>query len=243
MPTSVEPVKESARTRGSVGPGADDGGGVAGDHVEDAARKARALGEFGQRECGERRLGGRVRHHGAAGGECGAGLAGQHGGGEVPGRDQRGDPDRLAPDLHLGVVQVRGDALDIRALGLLGVEFEEGGGIVDLAARLGERLALFEGHDAGEILAMREHEVEPAAQQRRTGLRQGCGPGGKGGVGGIDGGRAFGGRKRRDGADPGAVGGVADGEARAAPGTFPAAVHIGEAAQERTVGKTRQKFI
>ena len=111
-------------------------GRVAGDDVEDAGGNAGALGELGQREGGEGGLGARVDDDGAAGGERGGGLAGDHRGGEVPGRDQRGDAGGLAPELDLGVVQVRGDALDVRAAGLLGVELDEARGVVDLAARL-----------------------------------------------------------------------------------------------------------
>ena len=120
--------------------------------------------------------------HGAAGGERGGGLAGDHRGGEVPGGDQGGDAGGLAPELDLGVVQVRGDALDVRAAGLLGVELDEARGIVDLAARLGERLALLAGHDAGEVLAGCDDQVVPAAEDGAALLRQQARPGGEGGL-------------------------------------------------------------
>ena len=46
---------------------------------------------------------------GAAGGERGGGLAGQHGGGEVPRGYDPGDADRLAPYNHLRIGQMAGD--------------------------------------------------------------------------------------------------------------------------------------
>src|SRR3546814_4509750 len=75
-------------------------------------------------------------------------LAGQHRVREVPRRHQRGHPDRLPPQLDLGIRQVRGDAHDVGPLGPLGEVLGEGGAVIDLAARFGERLALLQGHDA-----------------------------------------------------------------------------------------------
>ena len=144
---------------------------LAGDHVEDTPGQAGAFRQLRQRQRGERGLGRRVGDDGAAGGERCAGLAGKHRRGDVPRRDQSGDTHWLAPQLHLGVSKVRGHALDVRALGLLGVEFKEAGGVVDLAARLGERLALLESHDAGQILAVLQHQLGPAAQKCAAGLR------------------------------------------------------------------------
>lgn len=46
-----------------------DRGGIAGDDVEHALRHAGALGEFGERQRRERRLVGRLQHHGAARGQ------------------------------------------------------------------------------------------------------------------------------------------------------------------------------
>src|SRR3546814_12319183 len=56
----------------------------------------------------------------------------------VPRRHQGGDADRLAPQLDLGIRQVRGDTHDVRPLGLLGEILDEGGAVVDLAARRSE---------------------------------------------------------------------------------------------------------
>ena len=212
-------------------------GRVAGHDVDDAGREAGALGELGEGEGGERGLGARVDHHGAAGGECCGGLAGDHRGGEVPRRDQRRDAGRLAPELDLGVLQVRGDALDVRAVGLLGVELDEGGGVVDLAAGFGEGLALLAGHDAGEILAGGEDQRVPAAEDGAALLRQQGGPGGEGRLRGVGGGAGLGGGEGGDVADGVAGGGVGDGEGRARLAGGPAAGDVGEAAQQAGVGE------
>jgi hypothetical protein len=82
---------------------------------------------------------------------------------------------------------VRGDAHDVRPLGLLGEVLGKGGAVVDLAARLGERLALLQGHDQGEVFLVLAHQLEPAAQDVAALLRQQRGPAGEGLVGGIDG--------------------------------------------------------
>ncbi len=73
-----------------------DGRGRAGDDVEQAGRQARLFRQNGQGQGRERRLAGGLQHHGAAGGQGRADLAGDHGGGEVPRRDRAHHPDRLA---------------------------------------------------------------------------------------------------------------------------------------------------
>ena len=51
-------------------------------------------------------------------------------------RPHRRHPHGLAPQLHLGRGEMRGDAFDVRAARLFGVELDEARGIVDLAPRL-----------------------------------------------------------------------------------------------------------
>ena len=157
---------------GVGGPGLHDLGRLAGHDVEDTRRKARTFRQFGQRQRGERCFLGRVADHCAARRQRRARLAGQHRGGKVPRRDQRGHAHGFAPKLDLRIGQVAGHAFDIRALRLLGVEFQEIGGIVDFPPRLGQRLALFQDHDAGQIFLVLAHQVIPAADHRRTILGQ-----------------------------------------------------------------------
>ena len=200
---------------GVLGPGGDDLGGAAGDDVEDAGGHAGTLGEHGKGDRRERRLMGGMGHRRAAGGERRGGLAGEHRRREVPRRHQRGHPGRLAPYLDLGAGKMRGDALDVGALGLLGIELDEGGGIVDLAAGFRERLALFHGHDGGEVVARCGGELEPPAQRRGALLRQQRRPGGKGGSGGVDRGARIRGGKCGDVTDHRTARRVGDGKLRA----------------------------
>jgi hypothetical protein len=73
----------------------------------------------------------------------------------------------------------------IRA-GLFGEPLDEAGRVLDLAARLGERLALLAHHDRGEIVAVREDQVEPAAQALGAHFCSLIAPGGKGRVRSVD---------------------------------------------------------
>ena len=169
--------------------------GTAGHHIEHARRKTGPFGQFGERQAGKRRFAGGMNHDGATGGQRRRGLAGDHGRGEVPRRDQRRHADRFQPNLHFPVRQVGRDVLDIRAFGLLGVELHEGRRIGDLAPRLRDRLALFQGHDDGEIFLVLDHEIVPASYDRRALLRQQARPTRKRAVGRIHGFHAFPGRQ------------------------------------------------
>ena len=123
--------------------------GVAGDDVEarPSARPARSASSH-ERERRERRLLGRLQHHRAAGGERGRGLARDHRRGEVPRRDPGGDADRLLDHDDAPVGRRRRDRVAVDALGLLAEPLEERRRVGDLAARLGERLALLGGDQA-----------------------------------------------------------------------------------------------
>ena len=57
-----------------------------------------------------------------------------------------------------------GNGVAVDALGFLAEPFEERRGVGHFAARLGERLALLERHQPGEVLLVGHHQVEPAAQ-------------------------------------------------------------------------------
>src|SRR5690606_3413019 len=100
----------------------------------------------------ERRLARWVCDAGTTGRQRGGCFPRQHGRREVPRRDQRRNSAGFTPHLDLGVWQVRGNALDVGALGFLAVEFDEGGGIGDFAPRLRNRLSLLCRHDLRQIL-------------------------------------------------------------------------------------------
>ena len=55
---------------------------------------------------------------------------------------------------------MRGDAFDVRAARLFGIELDEAGGIVDLASRFGQRLALLLREQPGEAVGL---ALEPVA--------------------------------------------------------------------------------
>ena len=78
------------------------------------------------------------------------------------------------------------DGLAVDALGLLGEEFDEAGGIVDLAEGLGQRLALLAGHDQRQVVGVLDHQVEPSAQDPGA-LLGALRPGRQRAVGGLDG--------------------------------------------------------
>ena len=159
---------------------------LAGDHAERALRQARLIGQFDQGDGGEGRLAGRLDHGGAARGERRSQLPRQHGGGEVPGRDQGAGANRLAEgDDHVAQRTVLGVAQ--QALGFAGEPFQEAVGIDRLAARLLERLAVFQRHQAAEAVQILVDQPGPVAQERRPPVRVGARPVGKGVVGGLDG--------------------------------------------------------
>ena len=135
-------------------------------HVEDArgeARRARRVRPAPARRTASRMTGCATTVQPAA--SAAAALRVSMADGKFHGVTSAGDADRLAQHRHLGVGQMRGDALDVQPLRLLGVELDEGGGVVDLAPRLGERLALLLNHQAGEILAGGDDQLVPAAQE------------------------------------------------------------------------------
>ena len=138
----------------------------------------------------ERRVGRLARgldHHRAARSERRPGLARDHRVREIPRRDQRRDPDRLLDDDDALVGPGRRDRVAVDALRFLGEPFDERSAVGDLAARLGERLALLGGEDLREVLLVRHHQVEPLAQDARALLAGLRAPRRPGALGRIDG--------------------------------------------------------
>ena len=163
-----------------------DGARVAGHEIEDARRQAGALRKFAERQRGQRRLARGLRHHGAADGERRPDLAGDHGGGEIPWRDRRDHADRLLDHDNARIGAEGRIDLAIDALGLLGEELDEAGGVVDFAQRLRKGLPLLAGHDEGDVVAIGDDEVEPASQDPRPLLGQRLRPRAEGALSGFD---------------------------------------------------------
>ncbi len=227
-PTSVEPVKVSLRTLGfsqNSLPMSDD--------LDEGTIESTPfgmpgpVGQHAEGERRERRLGGRPGDEGAARRQRRAGLAGDHGVREVPGRDRGGDADRLLDHGDALVALVAGDRLAVDALGLFGEPLDEARAVHDLALGLGVRLALLGGQDRAEVVGVGDHQLVPFAQDRGALL---AGPGGPfllRRIGGIDGARRLGAGQVGDLGDHVAAGGVLDGEGRAAVGVAPLAAQIG----------------
>ena len=137
--------------------------------------------------------------------------------------------DRLL-DAHDTRIGLEGrDGLAVDALGFLGEELDERGGVDDLAPGLGQRLALLAGHQQRQLVGMIHHQVEPAAQDVGALLGQQLGPSGEGALGCRDGGfRALGIDQRHLG-DLLAGGRIGDRKRRLAD---PLAVDVGLALEE-----------
>ncbi len=211
------------RVAGQLGADFRRGGGAAGDDVDDAGREAGAVGQFGQRQRGERRLLGRLHHHRAAGGQRRRDLARDHRRREIPRRDGGADADGLLDDDEALVGLGRGEGVAADALGLLGEPLEEARRVGHLAARLGERLALLGGHQQGEVLGVRQHQLVPLAQDGGALLAGEGAPGRPGRVGGGDGAARLGGAHVGHAGEMRAAGGVVDVEGGAAVGAAPGA--------------------
>jgi ParB family chromosome partitioning protein len=124
---------------------------VAGHDVDHARRHARLVERLGEDEVAERRLGRRLDHHRAAGGQGGCGLPGGQRDRGVPRHDRRHHAHR-----HLGDDggPVAGDdgALEVVGAEQVGVEGERAGHQAGLGLGcLADRAAHLVGGDAGDV--------------------------------------------------------------------------------------------
>jgi hypothetical protein len=159
---------------------------VAGEHAEHARRHAGALRQFGQRQRRQRRLAGGFDHHRAARRQRRAGLAGDHRGREVPRRDGGTHADGLAQrDDALRLLDAR-DHVAAHAAGFFGEPAHEAGGVVDLAARFGQRLAFLERDQRGQVVLVLQHQLVPAAQDLAARLGGAAAPGAERGLRSLD---------------------------------------------------------
>lgn len=105
--------------------------------------------QLGQSQGGERGLSGGLGDSGAAHGQRRAHLPGNHGGREVPGRDQTADTNRLLHGDDTVSGHTGGNGLAVDSGGLLTEPFEEVGGVRDLALGVGEGLAVLPSDQGG----------------------------------------------------------------------------------------------
>ena len=214
---------------------ADVGGPRRGHDRQDALGQARAFPQHGQRQRRQGRFRGRTGDEAAAHRQRRAAFAGDHGIGEVPGRDRGHDPDRLAQHGDALVGHVAGDRLAIDALGFLAEPFDEAGAIGDLALALGQGLALLGGQDGAQVVLVFHHQLEPAAHDLGAVLGGARGPVLHGGLRGLDGALDLGAAQVRHAGDHVAPGGVPDLEGRAVVGIHPLARDKGAGFQQRGV--------
>src|SRR5471032_1398603 len=164
---------------------------AAGDNAQHAFRDACAVCQLNQCQRRERRLRSRFDHHGATGSQRRARFTGDHRRGEVPRRDRRGDADRLLDHDQAFVGLVTRNHIAIDALGFFGEPLNKGSGVNDLALGFGQWLALFEGHEATEVVLVFDQQFEPATQLVRTLFGSQCTPGWQRLVSGLDGATGF----------------------------------------------------
>ena len=152
-PTTVEPVKATLSTPGwstSAAPVV----AVAGEHVERSLGEARLERQLAEPQRGQRRLLGRLQDDRAAGGERRGDLPDRHQQRVVPGDDLGADADRLAQRVAEHVAGGDRDrlALDLgRPAGVVAQVVDRGG---DVALRGGQRLAVVERLELGELVAV-----------------------------------------------------------------------------------------
>ena len=188
LPTGVEPVKETFRSRGvrEQRPGDPGGADEEDDDVEDAGGQAGVEHGLGEVLRGQRGEFGGFEDHGAAGGDGGGDLAGGHRQREVPRRDEQAGSDGFVLDEDLVLALGGGEVAAVVADGFLGEPAQELGAVGDFAAGFGQRLAHFQGHQQREVLGPFGDQVKGPAQDLGPHPRCGPRPGRLGGVGGVE---------------------------------------------------------
>jgi hypothetical protein len=216
---------------------------IADHHREHALRHAGAFRQHGQGQGGVGRQLGGLQHDRAAGGQGRGHLAGDHRGREVPRRDGGADADRLLGHDQAAVARRRFQHVAFDALGLLAKPFEEGGGVADFAFGFRQRLALFGGHDGGQVVRVFQHQVVPLAQDEGAFARGLLAPGRPGGVRGRYRAAGFLRAHVRHGAQRFAGGRIGHGHGLAFDGIAPVAVDIRLLAQQGRIFQVQHGFL
>ncbi len=193
------------------------------------------MGELRQRERRVRGGFGGLADHRASRGERRRNLPGDHRRREIPRGDRRADADGLLDRQQPPVVADGRDHLAVDAPRLFGEPLGVRRADRDLGPGLGERLALFGGHDQREVLGVRELKLRPFAQNGAALLRGLEAPRGPRPVGGLDRAARLGGAHDRDGADPRAGRRIVDVVRRTAVGIGPTAVDIALLPEQRGI--------
>ncbi len=160
-------------------------GAVRRHHVQHSGRHSRLFQQLCHGQGGQRSVGSRLEDHGAAGGDGRPDLAGGHGGGEVPRRDQHRHSHRLVDGEDALVTGGSGLDRPHIAHRLPRVPAEELGGVDRLPLRLWQRLSHLADDELGEVTGALRHRGESPAQDLAPLLRGRRRPfplGGRGGV-------------------------------------------------------------
>ncbi len=139
---------------------------------------------------------------------AGPGFARDHRERKIPWRDCGDDADGLLDDDDALVGLMLRDCVAVDALPFFGEPLDERGGVGDFAFCFGERLALLEGHELGEIFLICEQEIEPLAENYGAFFRGFLAPCGEGAIGGFDGLARFAGAEIGNIGDDFACGGI-----------------------------------
>lgn len=177
-------------------------------------------------------LAGRLGDRRAADCERGAGLPRDHGGGEVPRRDQPAHAHRLLDSDH-PVAGDRGrDRLAVDPRRLLAEPLEEVGRVRDLALGVGERLAVLQRYQGRQVLGVLVDQLVPPPEQLGAAAARLCAEGGEGRLGCLDCLCCVLGVELGAGADQLAGGWVVDLEGLAGGGLDPFAVDVADVGLE-----------
>ena len=158
----------------------------AGHEVDDAGREAGLGHQLDEQRRAVGRVGRWLEHHGVAGDERGHRLPARDRHREVPGRDDAGDPERLA-DAHRPLVgQLGRDRLAGHPSPFAGHQVGDVDPLLDVTARLGQDLAHLAGHRPGETLLVLGHQRTEGIQDLAALGRRRSRPHRVGGLGCLD---------------------------------------------------------
>ena len=186
LPVVDEPVNEMIDTSGLSTIASPTSPPAAGHEVDDPRREAGLGHQLDEQRRAMRRVGRGLEDHGVAGDQRRHRLPARDRHREVPGRDDPGDPERLA-DAHRPLVGELGrHRLAGHPSPFAGHQVGDVDPLLDVAARLGQDLAHLAGHRPGEALLVLGHQCPEGVQDLAALGRRGPRPHRVGGLGRLD---------------------------------------------------------
>ncbi|MNN40551.1 hypothetical protein D3C81_1546280 [compost metagenome] len=135
------------------------------------------------------------------------------------------------------------NGVTVNALGFFSEPLNKGSGVGDLALGFSQRLALFGGHQARQVVLVFDHQFEPTTQLARTFFGGQRTPGRQRLVGGLNGAAGFGSAHLRHSADDLAGGRVIDLDGLTVVRVQPHAIDEGLLAEQLGVFKLHVGFL